>query len=49
MGIDDMAVVAKINVWDGLKGGITGEDAAVHAHLLEQAGADILTLSSVFE
>jgi 2,4-dienoyl-CoA reductase-like NADH-dependent reductase (Old Yellow Enzyme family) len=42
----DMAVGAKINVWDGLKGGVTGEEAAVHAQMLEQAGADILTLSS---
>ena len=41
-----MAVGAKINVWDGLKGGITGEEAAIHAQRLEQAGADILTLSS---
>ena len=43
---NDMAVGAKIKVWDGLKGGTTGEEAAVQARVLEQAGADILTLSS---
>ena len=42
----EMAVGAKINVWDGLKGGTTGDEAAVQARILESAGADILTLSS---
>ena len=42
----DMAVGAKINVWDGLENGTTGNEAAIQAQMLEQAGADILTLSS---
>lgn len=41
----DMAVGAKINVFDGLKGGATGEDAAALAKILKANGADILTLS----
>jgi 2,4-dienoyl-CoA reductase-like NADH-dependent reductase (Old Yellow Enzyme family) len=42
---DKLAVTAKINVFDGAKGGATGEDAAVLARVLEAAGADLLTLS----
>ncbi len=41
-----MAVTAKINVADGVAGGATAEDAAVTARMLEQAGADLLVLSS---
>ncbi len=42
----DMAVIAKINVADGVKGGATPEDGAVTAKALEAAGADLLVLSS---
>ena len=42
---DKLAVTAKINVFDGAKGGATGEDAGVLARVLEAAGADLLTLS----
>jgi 2,4-dienoyl-CoA reductase-like NADH-dependent reductase (Old Yellow Enzyme family) len=42
----DMAVTAKINVADGVPGGATAQDGAVTARLLEQAGADLLVLSS---
>jgi len=41
----DMAVIAKINVADGVKGGATVEDAIVTAKALERAGADMLVLS----
>ncbi len=41
----DLAVCAKINSTDGVKGGATGEDAAVLARALQAAGADLLTLS----
>ncbi|QDX79905.1 flavin oxidoreductase [Denitratisoma sp. DHT3] len=41
----DMAVLAKINVSDGVKGGATVEDAIVTARVLERAGADMLVLS----
>ncbi|HQR03120.1 MAG: NADH:flavin oxidoreductase [Proteobacteria bacterium] len=41
----DMAVVAKINVSDGVKGGATVEDGIVTAKVLEAAGADMLVLS----
>ncbi|CAB1369817.1 NADH:flavin oxidoreductase [Denitratisoma oestradiolicum] len=41
----DMAVLAKINVSDGVKGGATVEDAIVTANILDQAGADMLVLS----
>lgn len=40
-----MAVLAKINVSDGVEGGATVHDAIVTASLLEQAGADMLVLS----
>lgn len=40
-----LAVTAKINVFDGAKGGATGDDAAVLGRVLENAGADLLTLS----
>jgi 2,4-dienoyl-CoA reductase-like NADH-dependent reductase (Old Yellow Enzyme family) len=40
-----MAVLAKINVADGVPGGATVEDAIVTARLLQQAGADLLVLS----
>lgn len=41
----DLAVIAKINVADGVPGGATADDAAVTAGLLEAAGADLLVLS----
>ena len=41
----DMAVLAKINVADGVPGGATVEDAIVTAQALEAAGADLLVLS----
>ena len=41
----DMAVLAKINVADGVAGGATVEDAIVTARLLQNAGADMLVLS----
>lgn len=41
----DMAVIAKINVSDGVKGGATVEDGIVTARALEAAGADLLVLS----
>ena len=40
-----MAVLAKINVADGVPRGASVEDAIVTARLLEQAGADLLVLS----
>lgn len=40
-----IAVLAKINLYDGVKGGATVEDAIVTARLLERAGADMLVLS----
>lgn len=40
-----MAVLAKINVADGVPNGATVEDAIVTARLLQQAGADLLVLS----
>ena len=40
-----MAVLAKINVSDGVEGGATVDDAIVAARLLERAGADLLVLS----
>ncbi|WP_233809878.1 NADH:flavin oxidoreductase [Paraburkholderia sp. HP33-1] len=41
----DMAVIAKINVSDGVPKGATAEDGVVTARALEQAGADMLVLS----
>jgi len=41
----DLAVIAKINVADGVPGGATADDAAVTARMLENAGADLLVLS----
>jgi len=41
----DIAVLAKVNVADGVRGGATAEDAAVTARALERAGADMLVLS----
>jgi len=41
----DMAVVAKINVADGVRRGATADDAVVTAQALEAAGADMLVLS----
>ncbi|MBD2858066.1 NADH:flavin oxidoreductase [Spongiibacter sp. KMU-158] len=41
----EMAVIAKINVADGVRGGATAEDAAITAQVLEKAGADMLVLS----
>lgn len=41
----DLAVLAKINVWDGVRGGATAEDGIVTAKALQAAGADMLVLS----
>ncbi len=41
----DMAVIAKINVADGVRRGATADDAVVTAQALEAAGADLLVLS----
>lgn len=41
----NMAVIAKINVADGVPGGATPEDGAITAKVLEAAGADLLVLS----
>ena len=40
-----LAVLAKINLYDGVKGGATVEDAVVTARAQERAGADMLVLS----
>lgn len=40
-----MAVTAKINSTDGVVKGATGDDAAILAKMLQDAGADLLTLS----
>jgi 2,4-dienoyl-CoA reductase-like NADH-dependent reductase (Old Yellow Enzyme family) len=42
----DMAVVCKISVTDGARGGNTAEDGAEIARLLEAAGAHLLVLSA---
>jgi 2,4-dienoyl-CoA reductase-like NADH-dependent reductase (Old Yellow Enzyme family) len=42
---NDMAIVAKINVADGVPGGATAADGMVTARALEAAGADLLVLS----
>lgn len=42
---DRVAVMAKINLYDGVKGGATVEDAVVTAKVLERAGVDMLVLS----
>lgn len=39
------AVLAKINLYDGARGGATVEDAVATARVLERAGADMLVLS----
>jgi len=41
----EMAVIAKINVADGVPGGATAEDGVITARALEAAGADLLVLS----
>lgn len=41
----DLAVLAKINVADGVRGGATVEDAIATAQALQVAGADMLVLS----
>ena len=41
----DLAVLAKINVADGIPKGATATDGAITAQILEQAGADMLVLS----
>ena len=41
----ELAVLAKINVADGVRGGATVDDAIVTAKALETAGADMLVLS----
>lgn len=42
---DKVAILAKINLYDGAKGGATVEDGIVTARALEAAGADMLVLS----
>ncbi len=42
---EDLAVIAKINVADGVRRGATAEDAVVTAKALESQGADMLVLS----
>jgi 2,4-dienoyl-CoA reductase-like NADH-dependent reductase (Old Yellow Enzyme family) len=42
---DDLAVLAKINVADGVRGGATAADGVVTAQALQAAGADMLVLS----
>lgn len=42
---NDLAVIAKMNVADGVPGGATVEDGVVTARALEVAGADLLVLS----
>lgn len=42
---DRVAVLAKMNLYDGAKGGATVEDGIVTARALEAAGADMLVLS----
>lgn len=42
---DRMAILAKINLYDGVKGGGTVEDAVVTAKALEAAGVDMLVMS----
>lgn len=42
---EDLAVIAKINVADGVRRGATAEDAVVTAKVLESQGADMLVLS----
>lgn len=41
----DLAILAKINLYDGVKKGATVEDAIITAKVLEKAGADMLVLS----
>ncbi len=41
----ELAVLAKINVADGVRGGASVDDAIVTAKVLQQAGADMLVLS----
>lgn len=41
----DLAIIAKINVADGVPGGATADDGCVTAAALEAAGADMLVLS----
>ncbi|WP_048306639.1 NADH:flavin oxidoreductase [Halomonas sp. PR-M31] len=41
----DMAILAKINVADGVRRGADVEDAIVTARILQEAGADMLVLS----
>lgn len=42
---EDLAILAKINVADGVRGGATAEDGMITAQQLEAAGADMLVLS----
>ncbi|SMH37891.1 NADH:flavin oxidoreductase [Azospirillum agricola] len=42
---DRVAVIAKINLYDGVKKGATADDAVITARALEKAGADMLVLS----
>lgn len=42
---DRLAIAAKINLFDGVRGGASVEEAVVTARALERAGADLLVLS----
>lgn len=42
---DKLAILCKLNVTDGFRGGVTAKDAAITAKILEQAGANMLVLS----
>ncbi|MEZ5568861.1 MAG: NADH:flavin oxidoreductase [Halioglobus sp.] len=42
---NDLAIIAKINVADGVRGGATAEDGCITAKALQAAGADMLVLS----
>lgn len=42
---DDLAILAKINVADGVRGGATAADGVITAQALQAAGADMLVLS----
>lgn len=42
---ENLAIIAKINVADGVRGGATVEDGIVTAQALKAAGADLLVLS----
>ncbi len=41
----DMAILAKINLYDGVRNGATPADAVITARIMEKAGVDMLVLS----